>query len=109
MAKSVEYLGHQVDQHRIRALPKLSRMQELRSFLGLLNYYGKFVRNLLHPLNQLLKDKQKWEWSKECDQAFQLAKDSASVLTHYDPKLPMTMAADASAYGIGAVVSHTYQ
>ena len=124
MAKSVEYLGHQVDRHGIRALPDKveaitkapppKNVQELRSFLGLLNYYGKFVRNLssiLHPLNQLLKDQQKWEWSKECAQAFQMAKDqlvSASVLTHYDPKLPIAMAADASAYGIGAVISHIY-
>ena len=124
MAKSVEYLGHQVDRHRIRALPDKveaitkapppKNVQELRSFLGLLNYYRKFVRNLssiLHPLNQLLKDQQKWEWSKECAQAFQMAKDqlvSASVLTHYDPKLPIAMAADASAYGIGAVISHIY-
>ena len=64
MARSVEYLGLQVNQHGIRALPNKveaitnapppKNVQELRSFLGLLNYYGKFVRNLssiLHPLN----------------------------------------------------------
>lgn len=125
MAQTVEYLGHQVDQHGIRPLPEKveaitkapvpKNVQELRSFLGLLNYYGKFIPNLsriLQPLNQLLKDKQKWSWTKECTDAFQQAKAqlaSAKVLTHYDPTLPITLAADASAYGIGAVISHTYQ
>ncbi len=124
MAQMVEYLEHQVDESGIRLLPEKveaitnapapKNVQELRSFLGLLNNYGKFIPNLsemLHPLNQLLKDKQKWTWTDECITAFQQAKDqlvSAKVLTHYDPALPITLAADASAYGIGAVISHTY-
>ena len=33
---------------------------------------------------------------------------SAKVLAHYDPDLPMKMAADASAYGVGAVILHVY-
>ncbi len=124
MAQMVEYLGHQVDESGIRPHPEKveaitnapapKNVQELRSFLGLLNYYRKFIPNLsemLHPLNQLLKDKQKWTWTDECINAFQQAKDqlvSAKVLTHYDLALPITLAADASAYGIGAVISHTY-
>ena len=122
LAKSVEYLGHQIDRQGIRALPSKveaianapqpTNVQELRSFLGLLNYYGKFIKNLasiLYPLNRLLQEKQKWEWTNECSEAFQTAKNqltSSEVLTHYDPKLPINLAADASAYGIGAVISH---
>ena len=50
-----------------------------------------------------------WNWPEECEQAFNEAKDrlaSASVLAHYDAKLPLCLAGDASAYRIGSVISH---
>ena len=118
----VEYLGHQVDTEGIHTSPKKVQaileapaprsLPELRSFLGLLNYYAKFIPNLasmLHPLHALLQADQPWVWSDECDRTFQKAKGSlaqASVLMHYDPVLPLVLAADASPYGVGAVVSH---
>ena len=121
---SVDYLGHLIDARGIRALPgKIEAIQgapppqnvaQLRSFLGLLNYYGKFIPNLatiLHPLNDLLKADRKWEWTQDCSKAFTLAKEQLSsdkVLTHYDPKMPLNLATDASAYWIGAVVSHVF-
>ena len=124
LANSVEYLGHQIDHEGIRAVPSKvdaitnapppTNVQELRSFLGLLNYYGKFIKNLssiLHPLNALLQASQKWNWSEECSVAFKKAKEeltSSKVLTHFNPALPINMAADASAYGIGAVISHVF-
>ncbi len=53
MAKLVEYLSHKIDKDDISALPNKvdaivnaphpANVQELRSFLGLLNYYGKFI------------------------------------------------------------------
>ena len=120
----VEYLGHQVDVDGLHVLPsKVAAIvqapeheneQQLRSFLGLLNYYSKFISNLatiLHPLNHLLRKEVHWEWAQECVDAFQRAKASlvsSQVLAHYNPKLPIRLAADASAYGIGAVISHVY-
>ena len=122
LQESIEYLGHQIDRTGIQAVPSKidaivkapepTNVQELRSFLGLLNYYGKFIRNLssiLHPLNRLLQVPQKWDWTEECSRAFKRAKDqltSLEVLIHYDPKLLINLATDASAYGIGAVISH---
>ena len=122
LTSSVEYLGHIISKEGVQPLPSKvtaikkapapKNQQELRSFLGLLNYYGKFIPNLstlLHPLNTLLQADKKWTWSRECAEAFQLAKDqltSTQVLTHYDPALPLQLAADASAYGVGAVISH---
>ena len=119
---SIEYLGHLIDDEGLHALP--SKMEaivqapqphnlaEFRSFLGLLNYYGKFIPNLatlVGPLNSLLQHSRKWKWTNECSQSFQEAKEalsSSQVLAHYDPSLPITLAGDASAYGIGAVISH---
>ena len=119
---SVQYLGHRIDAQglhatddKIKALteaPTPKNLQELRSFLGLLNYYGRFISNLsslLHPLNTLLQKDTPWEWTKECDSAFKAAKAKivdSNVLVHYDPNLPIRLAGDASAYGIGAVISH---
>ena len=82
--------------------PEPTNVQELRSFLGLLNYYGKFIQNLssiLHPLNRLLRYNRNGTGQKNVLKL-------SEVLIHYDPKLPINLATDASAYGIGAVISH---
>ena len=82
--------------------PPPGNIQELRSFLGLVHYYGKFLHNistLLNPLNMLLRKGHKWVWNKECVEAFQAAKEllaTAPVLAHYDPSLPIKLAGDAS-------------
>ena len=107
---SLEYLGHIIDAKglhkspdKIRAIldaPDPTNTSQLRSFLGLINYYAYFVSNLstlLHPLNALLHKEVKWEWSKECNDAFCKAKEqlaSKSVLTHYGPSLPGILACD---------------
>ena len=80
--------------------------------LGLINYYAKFIPNLvavLHPLHDLLRASKPWSWSRKCQKAFEEAKKkltSAPVLAHYDPKLPIQLAGDASPYGVRAVISH---
>ena len=122
MKESVEYLGHRVDASGIKATPEKiaavenaplpQNVQQLRSFLGLLNYYRKFLPNLatiVKPLNDLLQKGKKWSWSSTCTQAVRTAKQlltASNVLTHYDPTLPLKLAADASQYGLGAVISH---
>ena len=124
LADSVEYLGHVVDgnglhtsQNKRQAIidaPAPENVQQLRSLLGLINYYGKFIPNLssiLHPLNNLLKVSSKWHWSPACTEALAKVKKvlgSCQVLVHYDSSLPVTLASDASPYGLGAVISHMY-
>ena len=86
----------------------------MRSFLGLVNFFGCFIPDcsaLLHPLNQLLKKESEFVWSDECKQAFQRAKEclmADPVMAHYDINLPVVLECDASAKGIGAVLYHVY-
>ena len=123
MKSSVQYLGHVIDadglhpvDSKLKAIvdaPTPRNVVELRSFLGLLNYYGRFIPNLamlIHPLNQLLCHTTEWRWSKACQKAFKLAKEkliSPKVLVHYDVNRLIRLATDTSAYGIGAVISYT--
>ncbi|GAA6092347.1 uncharacterized protein K02A2.6, partial [Tachysurus ichikawai] len=60
------------------------------------------------PLYRLLRDNVTWEWKQLEQSAFEkdLLTDE-SVLVHYDPSLPLTLACDSSAYGIGVVLQHT--
>ncbi|XP_003241242.1 uncharacterized protein K02A2.6-like [Acyrthosiphon pisum] len=119
---SIKYLGHIIDKDGLRKDPekvncisKIARPQnvtELKSFLGMINYYGKFVKNLakiLAPLHNLLKKSNAFVWSKICDKAFNSIKTilmSEQVLTHYNPDLPIVLTCDASNNGLGAVLSH---
>ena len=89
-------------------------LKQLRSFLGIVNHYRKFVpllADLSEPLNCLLKKDTTWEWSAECQESFTKLKEaltSTTVLTHYDPKVQIALACDASSTGIGAVIYHVY-
>ena len=66
---------------------------------------------MIHVLNQLLQRHRLWKWSKACQRAFRSAKYALAsnwVLAHYNPGLPLKLAADTSSYGVGAVISHQY-
>jgi len=119
----ISYCGYLINRfglhkapEKIKAIKNIRRpknVTEIRSFLGMINYYGRFIANLssiLHPLNKLRKNI-RFEWTKKCEKSFTRAKEafmSPKCLVHFDPTLPITLATDASPYGIGAVLSHVY-
>ena len=119
---SVAYLGHIITQEglhteetKVSAIvdaPEPTNVGELRSFLGMVNYYGKFLPDLattLAPLYRLLRKSCRWRWRKKQRKLFRQVKDllrSGRVLTHFDDSLPLVFACDASPYGLGAVLSH---
>ena len=88
MVPSVAYLGYVIDTDGLRPLPeKVEAIQqaptptnvaELKSYLGLLTYYGKFLPNLathLAPLYKLLGKNVPWSWSLAQDRAFNKSKE----------------------------------
>ncbi|XP_055921606.1 uncharacterized protein K02A2.6-like [Eupeodes corollae] len=121
----VKYLGYVINQHglhpdperilAINNMPEPTNVSELRSFLGAINFYGKFVDDMRHlrgPLDELLKANTRWVWTKEHHNSFLNLKKILSsdlVLAHYDPKQNIIVAADASNYGLGACIMHEYQ
>lgn len=123
MKPSVEYLGHTIDaqglhptQKKVKAIkeaPSPKNITELRSFLGILNYYSKFLPQMstkLKPLYDLLHKNAKFTWGPSEDKSFKMAKEALqadSLLVHYDREKPLVLACDASPYGVGAVLSHT--
>ena len=120
----VKYLGFIIDKNgrqpdpeniaAIQNMPAPTDVSTLRSFLGLVSHYGIFLPRLHHlkaPLNNLLMKTSKWEWTNECRFVFNKVKSMISsdlLLTHFNPALPIVLAADASNYGVGAVISHVF-
>ena len=124
LSPSVDYLGYRIDRYGLHAMPEKvaaiveapqpTNVQELRAFLGLVQYYGRFLKQLstlLYPLNRLLGKGVPWKWTQACKKSFQELKAqlaSTQVLAHYDMNLPVRLDCDASAYGVGAVLSHMF-
>lgn len=81
--------------HAVVNVPQPTNVEQVRSFLGFVNYYHKFLPNLatiLHPPeSRLLEHGQKCiKWTEKCNEAFSKVKKlitSDMVLTHYDPNL----------------------
>ena len=111
MLGSVSYLGHVISSEglstgnlKVKAIvdaPDPKDLSELRSFLGMVNYYGKFLPNLattLAPLHSLLRQSSVWHWGSKQKKAFQRVKkllQSNRVLTHFDDQLPLLLECDA--------------
>ncbi|XP_054259583.1 uncharacterized protein K02A2.6-like [Macrosteles quadrilineatus] len=124
LQRRIHYLGHVIDEKgihkcmdKVAAIAKARKpenVSELRIFLGLVNYYNRFIKDLatlLKPLHKLLQKGNKYVWNEQCEQSFQQIKkviSSDTVLCHYSPELPLVLATDASPVGLGAVISHRF-
>ena len=125
MKAEVIYLGHKIDAEGLHPTdqkisdiinaPEPRNVSELKAYLGMINYYSKYIGNIstkLAPLYLLLRKSSAWSWGKEQQQAFANSKTlltSETVLAHFDPDREIILACDASPYGVGAVISHVNQ
>lgn len=117
---SVEYLGFRVtpegvtsDPAKIKTIKNWvapSSVTQTRRFLGFANFYQRFVDNFSDrcaPLYDLLRKDKKFEWSEDCERAFQDLKarfTSHPILRHYDHRASTRVETDASDTGIAAVL-----
>ena len=122
MEDEVTYLGHTVNKDGIKPVKSkvedLLKMKvpksvdELVSFLGGVNYYRRYIANMsqiIAPLDELRKKGVKWKWGKEQQKSWEKLRNmlsSETVLTLYNPNLPLKLDTDASSHGLGAVLSH---
>ena len=130
--KQINYLGHVVGHKGVATVPgkitsvtgwpRPTTVTEVRSFLGFLSYYRRFIPNfskVAKPLNILLqnlegsshqKKKFKVHWGPEQQEAFETLKrlcTEAPILPYVDFKAPFIHHTDASSDGLGAVQPKT--
>ncbi|MCG8044300.1 MAG: DDE-type integrase/transposase/recombinase [Candidatus Thiodiazotropha taylori] len=123
--EKVVYLGHVISKdgvsvdiektERVRSFPTPTTQRQLKSFLGLCNYYRRFVKDyskICIPLNKLLKKEKKHkfapgDWNTECENSFQTLKyalTSPPILGYPDMNLPFILSTDSSGSAIGYIL-----
>lgn len=122
---SVKYLGHVISANRVQPMndnlvsiqkfPVPSKRKDIRSFLGKINFYKKFIPNaatILEPFHALLRKNVKFDWGPECQRTFEKLKQyltSPPILAIFDRSLKTIIYTDASGIGVGAILKQTQE
>ncbi|GFV06651.1 retrovirus-related Pol polyprotein from transposon opus [Trichonephila clavipes] len=122
--EKIKFLGYEITQghyspndpniETIRKLAPPKDVKELQRFLGSINVYQKFIKDyakLRVPLNKLLKKDAIWNWSHECQEAYQKLKNcliSKPILKLYNSQYPCHVFCDASQESIGVVLKQQH-
>lgn len=116
----VKFLGHVISKEGIAVHPSKveivvaweqpKTVTEVRSFVGLVGYYRRFIERfskIVAPLTQLTRMNQIFAWTKKCEESFQLMKEkltTSPVLVLAQPEEPYEVYCDASYQGLGCVL-----
>jgi hypothetical protein len=117
---SLIYLGHivgggelKIDPSKVKVIldwPKPNNVIEVRSFLGVAQYWRKFIANfssIATPLHEVTSIKQVFQWGGKQQNSFDALKEkisSAPVLALPNLRQPFEIQTDASNYAMGAVL-----
>ena len=99
----------------VKSFPVPKSVKDVRSFLGLCNYYRRFVKDfakIASPLNRLTRKDISFVWSPECETAFISLKDrlcSPPILSYPDFERPFHLYTDASQTALGYILSQTIE
>ena len=122
-AHQLEFLGHSIDQDGIKPLPSKvdaitkypepNSLSGIRRFLGVVNFYRRFIPKCAHlaqPLTDLLRGSRKDgpvelnTLAKEAFNSLKTVLSNVTMLSHPAPNAPLCLTVDASNVAIGAVL-----
>ena len=123
-AAKVTYLGHDISMQgiemetinlgKVQRYPRPTNVKTVRGFIGLCNYYRRFVKafsEIARPLHNLTKQGVAFHWDESCEKAFQHLKKCMTsepvVLAHPNFDKPFILSTDASDMAIGYVLGQT--
>lgn len=123
--EEIDFVGHRVKENSIEPMvkhknsieefPEPSDVESVRRFLGMVNYYRKFIPNcskIAEPLNSLLKKDVKFHWDEKARRAFKVLKQSLQsqkLLSQPDFRKEFILETDACNSGLGAVLSQNFE
>jgi len=109
--------GIKMEKEKVRGVlewPTPKCVKDVQKFLGLANYYRRFVKNfaeITRPIHRLVQKQEKWNWGGEQKEVFRRLKEIfmlEPVLAVPDLDKEMRVEADASDYATGGVLSMKY-
>jgi len=120
-ATFIDFLGHRIssegismDPNKVDSIlnwPTPCCVKDVQSFIGLANYYRRFIpgfAKIAHPLHKLLRKNINFTWTNDAQSAFDCLKSkfvSAPILIHPSRDLPFIVETDSSNFAIGAILS----